>query len=83
LYSCRSGTIWPAIERIYADPRRAAKQRRSAFEQKDEICGTLALTLPASAANIDAGADGMYGPKEKPFVIYKIADGEKKIFSTE
>ncbi|HXE05299.1 MAG TPA: hypothetical protein VN579_04870 [Bryobacteraceae bacterium] len=43
----------------------------------------MALTLPASAANIDAGADGMYGPKEKPFVIYKIADGEKKIFSTE
>jgi hypothetical protein len=36
-----------------------------------------------SLPGMPTGAPGMYGPKEKPFVIYEIADGEKKIFSTE
>lgn len=36
-----------------------------------------------SLPGMPTGAPGMYGPKEKPFVIYEIADGEKKVFSTE
>jgi hypothetical protein len=36
-----------------------------------------------SLPGMPTGAPGMYGPKEKPFVIYEIAGGEKKIFSTE
>ena len=36
-----------------------------------------------SLPGMPTGAPGMYGPKEKPFVIYEIAEGEKKVFSTE
>jgi hypothetical protein len=36
-----------------------------------------------SLPGMPTGAPGMYGPKERPFVIYEIADGEKKVFSTE
>lgn len=36
-----------------------------------------------SLPGMPTGAPGMYGPKEKQFVIYEIRDGEKKVFSTE
>lgn len=36
-----------------------------------------------SLPGMPTGAPGMYGPKEKQFVIYQIRDGEKKVFSTE
>jgi hypothetical protein len=37
-----------------------------------------------SLPGMPTGAPGLYGPKDKPFVIYEIAGGgEKKVFSTE
>lgn len=36
-----------------------------------------------SLPGMPTGTPGMYGPKEKQFVIYEIRDGEKKVFSTE
>jgi hypothetical protein len=49
---------------------------RKLLRERPQIKG---ISLPG----MPTGAPGMYGPKEKPFVIYEIADGEKKVFSTE
>jgi hypothetical protein len=49
---------------------------RKLLRERPHITG---ISLPG----MPTGAPGMYGPKEKPFVIYEIADGEKKVFSTE
>jgi hypothetical protein len=36
-----------------------------------------------SLPGMPLGAPGMGGPKEGPFVIYEIRDGEKRVFATE
>jgi hypothetical protein len=36
-----------------------------------------------SLPGMPLGAPGMSGPKEGPFVIYEIGDGEKRVFATE
>ena len=36
-----------------------------------------------SLPGMPLGAPGMSGPKEGPFVIYEIRDGEKRVFATE
>jgi len=36
-----------------------------------------------SLPGMPSGAPGMYGPKEGPFVIYEIREGERRVYATE
>src|SRR5262249_39093905 len=49
---------------------------RKLLREKPAITG---ISLPG----MPLGAPGMYGNKERPFVIYEIKDGENKVFATE